>query len=281
MLLGMLYFIARGWNVKDARRQKFYIVTTFIAGIAFTNYLAMAAGFGVLDLASLFPDTIGAEVEELKVYWPRYTDWILTTPLLLYDLALLAGADRNTIATLVGLDVMMILTGAVATLTGAPMALPGGSELGYEAHRLLWWGVSTGFFLVLIFYLFRGLSEKAAQLSGQTASTFNTLRYMIVALWFVYPVPRTTTHRTRLVASFPRSHSRAGSVTEWSASSPRTAAPPAIPGNRTRTSGRKTCTSATSKTATMKRVRASETQKTTTAAYCSTSSVASATSRER
>lgn len=183
----MLYFIARGWNVTDPRRQKFYIVTTFIAGIAFSNYLAMAAGFGVLDLASIFPDTVGAEVEELKVYWPRYTDWILTTPLLLYDLALLAGADRNTIATLIGLDVMMILTGAVATLTGAPLALPGGSELGYEAHRLLWWGVSTGFFLVLIFYLFRGLSEKAAQLSGQTASTFNTLRYMIVVLWFIYP----------------------------------------------------------------------------------------------
>ncbi|MFW6018851.1 MAG: bacteriorhodopsin [Halapricum sp.] len=187
MLLGMLYFIARGYNVKDERRQKFYIVTTFIAAIAFANYLAMATGFGVIDLAEYIPQdaAILEGKEELLIYWPRYTDWVLTTPLLLYDLALLAGADRNTIATLVGLDVMMILTGLVATLTVNPIDSLG---LSVEAHRLIWWGVSTGFFLVLIFYLFRGLSEKAAQLSGATKSTFNTLRYMIVGLWFVYPV---------------------------------------------------------------------------------------------
>jgi bacteriorhodopsin len=180
MLLGMLYFIARGWNVKDSRRQKFYIVTTFIAGIAFTNYLAMATGFGVIDLAPFIEGK-----EELLIYWPRYTDWILTTPLLLYDLALLAGADRNTIATLVGLDVMMILTGLVATLTIAPVDALG---MDTDGHRLIWWGVSTGFFLVLIFYLFRGLSGRAAELTGETKSTFNTLRYLIVAIWFVYPV---------------------------------------------------------------------------------------------
>jgi len=179
MLLGMMYFIARGWNVKDSRRQKFYIVTTFIAGIAFTNYLAMATGFGVIDLAPFIEGK-----EELLIYWPRYTDWVLTTPLLLYDLALLAGADRNTIATLVGLDVMMILTGLVATLTIAPVDALG---MDAEGHRLIWWGVSTGFFLVLIFYLFRGLSDRAAELTGETKSTFNTLRYLIVAIWFVYP----------------------------------------------------------------------------------------------
>ncbi|QCC51522.1 rhodopsin [Halapricum salinum] len=188
MLLGMLYFIARGYNVKDERRQKFYIVTTFIAGIAFTNYLAMATGFGVIDLTDIAPWLVGTEFlgdkTELLIYWPRYTDWILTTPLLLYDLALLAGADRNTIATLVGLDVMMILTGLVATLTVSPV----NDSIGIGAHRIIWWGVSCGFFLALIFYLFRGLADRASQLSGQTKSTFNTLRYMIVGIWFVYPV---------------------------------------------------------------------------------------------
>ncbi|MFC7059062.1 bacteriorhodopsin [Halovenus salina] len=180
MFLGMVYFIARGWNVTEPHRQKFYIVTTFIAGIAFTNYLAMATGFGVIDLAPFIEGT-----EELRIYWPRYTDWILTTPLLLYDLALLAGADRNTISTLVGLDVMMILTGLVATLTITPVDSLG---LAVEGHRVLWWAVSTAFFLVLLFYLFRGLSDKVSQLSGDTKSTFNTLRYMIVVLWFAYPV---------------------------------------------------------------------------------------------
>ena len=42
MLLGMLYFIARGWGETNRRRQEFYIVTIFITAIAFANYLAMA-----------------------------------------------------------------------------------------------------------------------------------------------------------------------------------------------------------------------------------------------
>jgi bacteriorhodopsin len=179
MFLGMVYFIAKGWGVTDTRQKKFYIVTTFIAGIAFTNYLSMATGFGVIDIAPFIEDT-----NELPIYWARYTDWILTTPLLLYDLALLAGADRETISTLIGLDVMMILTGLVATLTIAPVDALGG----VDGHRILWWGVSTGFFVVLLFYLFSGLSEKASQLSGETQSTFNLLRILIVVLWSAYPI---------------------------------------------------------------------------------------------
>lgn len=180
MLLGMLYFIASGWNVTDQRMKKFYVVTTMIPAIAFTNYLAMATGFGVVDLAPLLQG-----VEEKPIYWARYTDWILTTPLLLYDLALLAGADTEDISTLIGLDVMMIITGIVATLAVGPV-----SAIGFEtdAHRVLWWGVSTGFFVVLLVFLFSGLSDKVSKLDSETQGTFNILRILIVILWSAYPV---------------------------------------------------------------------------------------------
>jgi len=174
MFLGMLYFIARGWGVRDTRRQAFYIVTTMIAAIAFSNYLAMALGFGLTNVM------LGGE--EVPIYWARYTDWILTTPLLLLDLGLLAGANRNQIATLVGLDVLMIGTGAVATLTAGPGALAEG------ARRIIWWGVSTGFLLVLLYFLFGTLTDQAKRLSADTASTFSLLRNAIVVLWLIYPV---------------------------------------------------------------------------------------------
>jgi bacteriorhodopsin len=179
MLLGMLYFIAKGWGVKDKRRQKFYIVTIFIAAIAFVNYLSMALGFGLTQF------TVGGT--ELDIYWARYTDWMFTTPLLLYDLALLAGADRNTIASLVGLDVAMIGTGALATLT-QDFAGADAHVLSIEAFRLIWWGVSTAFLLVLLYFLFGALSEKVRQLPSDTQSTFSTLRLMILVLWLIYPV---------------------------------------------------------------------------------------------
>jgi bacteriorhodopsin len=174
MFLGMVYFIARGWGVRERRRQTFYIVTILIAAIAFVNYLAMALGFGLTTV------TLGGE--EVPIYWARYTDWFFTTPLLLIDLGLLAGANREQLATLVGLDTLMIGTGAVATLTTGPGAFSPG------ARRLVWWGVSTGFLLVLLYFLFGTLSEQASELSADTASTFKTLRNAIVLLWLIYPV---------------------------------------------------------------------------------------------
>jgi len=174
MLLGTVYFIARGWGETDPRRQKFYIATIFITATAFANYLLMALGFGLTEVV------VGGEA--LDIYWARYTDWLITTPLLLYDLALLAGASRNTIYTLVGLDLLMIGTGAAATLTGDGGALDAGTA------RLIWWGVSTGFLLVLLYFLFTSLAERVRELSGPTRSTFTTLRNLLVGVWLIYPV---------------------------------------------------------------------------------------------
>jgi bacteriorhodopsin len=174
MLLGMLYFIAQGRNVQDERRQEFFIVTIFITAIAFVNYLAMALGFGLT--------TIQLGGEEVPIYWARYTDWFFTTPLLLVDLGLLARANRNQLGTLVGLDMLMIATGAVATLTA------GTGVFGEGTRRLIWWGVSTGFLVVLLYFLFGTLSKQASEISAEAQATFNRLRNLIVVVWAVYPV---------------------------------------------------------------------------------------------
>ncbi|MDZ7731341.1 MAG: bacteriorhodopsin [Natrialbaceae archaeon] len=157
MFLGMLYFIARGWGVTDRRKQEFYIVTIFITAIAFVNYLAMALGFGLT--------TVTVAGEELPMYWARYTDWFFTTPLLLIDLGLLAGATRNQLATLVGLDVLMIGTGAIAALSG------GDGVFTAEGRRLIWWGISSGFLLVLLYLLYGTLSARAEALAPGARST--------------------------------------------------------------------------------------------------------------
>lgn len=177
MFLGMLYFIAKGWGEQNERKQEFFIVTIFITAIAFANYLAMALGFGVT--------TVMVGGEELPIYWARYTDWFFTTPLLLLDLGLLAGASRNELATLVGLDAAMIGTGAVATLVGDGVAF---DAISTGANRLIWWGVSTAFLLVLLYFLFGSLTQKAQAIGGSLQSKFTTLRNLIVVIWLVYPV---------------------------------------------------------------------------------------------
>jgi len=167
MSLGALTFLAMGWGEDDPRKQEYYIVTIFIPAIAAVSYFSMAMGYGVVEIPN----------HDDPIYWARYADWLFTTPLLLLDLCLLAGADRNTIATLIGLDVGMILTGLVGAL-----ATEG------AAFRLAWWGISCGFFVVLLFFLVSTLSRHVADRPGEVGSVFSTLRNLTLVLWTAYPI---------------------------------------------------------------------------------------------
>jgi bacteriorhodopsin len=170
MTLGTLYFIAQGWSVRDPDQQEYYIITIFIPAIAAASYFAMATGFGLIEVSVQGLGT-------LDIYWARYADWLFTTPLLLLDLALLAGANRNTIYTLIGLDVFMIVTGLVGAL-----ATEG------QLFRILWWAISTGALLVLLYFLLGSLSEQASKQSGEVGALFSRLRNLILVLWSAYPV---------------------------------------------------------------------------------------------
>jgi bacteriorhodopsin len=169
MTLGTLYFVARGWGVDDPEQQRFYIVTIFITAIASAAYFAMATGFGLTQV------TVQGQV--LDIYWARYADWLFTTPLLLLDLALLARANRNTIYTLVGLDVLMIGTGLVGALAASSAVV-----------RIVWWAISTAFLLFLLYFLIRTLAETASQQTPEVRRLVTTLRNMLVVLWLAYPV---------------------------------------------------------------------------------------------
>ncbi|MFC6941855.1 bacteriorhodopsin [Salinirubellus sp. GCM10025818] len=169
MTLGTLAFVARGWSVKDPEQQRFYIITIFITAIASAAYFAMATGFGLTEV------TLGNAT--LDIYWARYADWLFTTPLLLLDLALLAGASRNTIYTLVGLDVFMIVTGLVGALVTSSPAI-----------RIVWWGISCAALVFLLYFLVKALSEAATQQSERVRSLTKTLRNMLIVLWVAYPI---------------------------------------------------------------------------------------------
>jgi bacteriorhodopsin len=168
MTLGMLAFIARGWGVTDEEQQRFYVLTIFIPATAAVAYFAMATGFGLTEI------TVNGQA--LDIYWARYADWLITTPLLLIDLALLAQASRNTIYTLVGLDVLMIVTGLVGALASTP------------AVRIVWWGISTALLLFLLFFLVQSLNEAASRQTESVRNLTTTLRNMLIVLWLAYPV---------------------------------------------------------------------------------------------
>lgn len=170
MAIGTVAFIAMGRGESDEYGRRFYTITTLITGIATVAYLLMFLGIGITEVRAPGEGL-------LRIYWMRYADWLLTTPLLLVDLALLAGADRGTIYKLVGLDVGMIVVGAVAAV--APVG---------QTIRLALWAVSSVFFVALLYVLANQLSAQAAWQSGEVAALFSTLRNLVIVLWTAYPI---------------------------------------------------------------------------------------------
>jgi bacteriorhodopsin len=169
MLIGTVVFLAMGWGENDPRRKEFYIITTLIPGIAAASYLSMFFGFGLTEV----PLETGRVVD---VYWARYADWLFTTPLLLLDIGLLAGASNRDIGALVGLDAFMIVTGLAATLMKTTLA------------RYAFWTISTIAMVLLLYFLFAVFTEAAADLDEDARGTFNVLRNLILVVWTLYPI---------------------------------------------------------------------------------------------
>ena len=93
LILGVstIVFISR---VGSAKGQKvYYYCNVFVCGFATMAYFAMLSGQGWTAIAGC-----------RQFFYARYVDWSITTPLLLLDLGLIAGADGALIAAVIGAD---------------------------------------------------------------------------------------------------------------------------------------------------------------------------------
>ena len=166
MLVGAVSFAYLGTQAPQGTRH-FYAITFVIALIAFISYFVMATGGGF------------TQVGGRAFYYARYIDWLFTTPLLLIDLALLAlarpGRNLGLIGTIVGLDIVMILTG-----------LWGGATAGNG--RFVLWFISTAAMVALLYLVVTRLFAAANTQSPGVQQVFKTLAVLTVVLWSLYPV---------------------------------------------------------------------------------------------
>lgn len=163
MFAGTLLYLWLGRNVA-VYEQNFFIMTISITVIAATAYLAMAMGMGRMTFNG----------EEVVV--ARYIDWLLTTPLIIALLGVLAEANRSLIATLVGVDIYMIVAGLLGAIAEGLFA------------SLIWWALGSVAFLVLLYLLLGALSEAMNEMPDDVGELFTTLRNLTIVLWGVYPV---------------------------------------------------------------------------------------------
>jgi sensory rhodopsin len=135
-----------------------------IPGIAIVAYALLYLGVGAI------------QVDGHTVYVVRYVDWLLTTPINVLYLALLANAARTDTTKLVGLQALTIVFGFAGAVTPAPISY-GLFALGGAA------------FAGVVYLLYGAIGSAATtSLSGLEAGLYRTLRNFVVVLWLVYPV---------------------------------------------------------------------------------------------
>lgn len=181
MALSSLAFYGMAFRV-PAQKRLFHILTAFITTFAFLSYFAMATGDGVnynktVETVSHkhgLPDT--QEITYRQVYFARYVDWSVTTPLLLLDLCLLAGLAGANILVAVVADVIMVLTGLFAAYGTS------------DGQKWGWYAWSCIAYLTIVYQVvFNG--RGAAQSKDQkTKAFFAALAGFTFVLWTMYPI---------------------------------------------------------------------------------------------
>lgn len=183
MLISTIIFAAMAYRV-PVQKRLFHIITSFITATAAISYYAMATGDGNAYSKNIHRKPVEVItnvphiIEEIwrQVFYARYIDWSITTPLLLLDLAFLAGMSGANMVVLLFADVVMILCGLFAAF-----GREGGQKWGYYAMACV-------AFLIIIYLLAVSGRASAAARDSKTSAFYTALGFFTIVVWTAYPI---------------------------------------------------------------------------------------------
>ncbi|MBE9182694.1 bacteriorhodopsin [Oculatella sp. LEGE 06141] len=175
MAIGALYFVWLGSNPRGVPRFE-YFVATFIpiwSGLAYTSMVLPGVGIEQGRYVAF---------DEHVVFFARYLDWIVTTPLLLLALSWTAmhhhsKKDWTLIFSLMLTQVIVIASGLIADLSAVP------------ATRYFWYIVGTIAFVIVLWGIWNPLRAKTReQDEPELPKFYDRLTTFFTATWICYPI---------------------------------------------------------------------------------------------
>ncbi|MRX72121.1 lactococcin [Bacillus lacus] len=167
MFLGCLTFALMSRNRKGLPRVEYFIafLIPLWSGLA---YMSIAFGQGIV------------EFNGQTIYFARYIDWVVTTPLLLVALALTGMTEKKQkdyllIAGLIVADVIMILTGMIA-------------DFSPDATKLTWYLFGVAAFVVILGLIWGPLRQISSTQSPESYKFFLIVASYLTFLWVSYPI---------------------------------------------------------------------------------------------
>ena len=152
-------------------------MTTF----AFLAYFALATGDGINWNKTVIEENHKHVPTTYKtiyrqVYWARYVDWSLTTPLLILNLSLLASLAGANILVAIVADVIMVLTALFAAY---------GSD---DGQKWGWFAISCIAYLTVVYQLaFNGRAAVAGK-DSKIKTFYAAIGGFALLIWIAYLV---------------------------------------------------------------------------------------------
>ena len=144
-----------------------YMIHAFVVIWSGLAYSAIALGQGTIE--------VGGET----VYFARYVDWVVSTPLLLLSLVLTGKytlkLEGGITAGLLGSQVIMILTGLVA-------------DLSPSENRWFWYIAGCVALLSVYRLMWRELYEKAKIQGPELTAAYKASAVFLSVQWLLYPL---------------------------------------------------------------------------------------------
>ncbi|KAF2773887.1 family A G protein-coupled receptor-like protein [Teratosphaeria nubilosa] len=170
-------FVFMGLATRKARQHRiFHYVTASITMVASIAYFSMASNLGwtPIDVEFIRSNPVVAGVNR-EIFYVRYIDWFVTTPLLLMDLLLTAALPWPTVLYIILIDWIMVITGLVGALVRSSY------KWGYFAF-----GCAALFWIV---YVLVWEARKHANAMGKDVGrAFLYCGSLTAFLWTLYPV---------------------------------------------------------------------------------------------
>ncbi|KAL5114226.1 hypothetical protein ACEQ8H_007878 [Pleosporales sp. CAS-2024a] len=161
---------------KERRARIFHYLTASVVFVAAIAYFTMGSNLGFTPIAVEFRRNDPVVRGNYRaIYYVRYIDWFITTPLLLTDLLLTAGMPWPTILWTIIVDEIMIVTGLVGALV----------QSSYK------WGYFTFGCFALFYIVYQLVWESrlhSKRFGSDVEKAFLMCGSMTAFLWILYPI---------------------------------------------------------------------------------------------
>ncbi|WPH00960.1 Hypothetical protein R9X50_00379400 [Acrodontium crateriforme] len=163
-------------TTKPRQHRIFHYITASITLVASIAYFSMGSNLGwtPIDVEFQRSDHVVSGFNR-EIFYVRYIDWFITTPLLLLDLLLTAGMPWPTVMYVILIDEVMIVTGLVGALVSSSY------KWGYFVF-----GCAALFYII---YVLGFEARKHANALGKdVGQAFLYCGALTTFLWTLYPI---------------------------------------------------------------------------------------------